>query len=200
MQKNNDVMNEITEIKAQLCRQRKLLRLSLIGWIGSASVLILSSVPGLQDLRVRRLALVDSKGVERVILSADNIQPNFNGKPWVRDNGAPIYRRSPVSGLILQDKNGTEVGGIGSSEDGMVALALDGYSKYLPLGAGDRVGIFSAPDGTAGFLLNDLKGNTRTTITSGPDLSAELSIFSGRDDQPRIHGKVSLDGTVEWKP
>ena len=164
-----DTKGEIVQIKQQLARQSKLLRLSMIGWVGTISVLVLSAVPGLQELKVRRLALVDANGIERLILSADNTHGYVGGKPF--------KRMFPVSGIILQNDKGDEMGGMMTDTNGSAGIALDGYVKASRAGVYDRVGLFSLANGTARFKLNDLQMKTRAAITSGADLNVALDLF-----------------------
>jgi hypothetical protein len=187
---SKEAINEIEEIKAQLYRQKWFIRLSVLGWIGGAAAFLLGAADmNPMNLRVKRLALVDSKGVERLILAADNKQLMFKGKPW--------DRRSAVSGIILQNANGDEVGGMATSEDGLAAIVLDSYSDYTKWGGADRIALFSAPDGTAGMVLNDLKQKSRARIVSGPAMDVGFSLLN-QDEQSEIHGTVNADGTSVW--
>jgi len=105
------------------------------------------------------LALIDKNGIERLILDTDNRVVNLKGQ---------VLKRGPqASGIILQNENGDEVGGMVTNncnglEDikcpSMTAIMLDGYSSYTKEGGVERVGLFSKEDGTAGLVLVDLKG------------------------------------------
>lgn len=166
-----DTRTEITELKRQVAQQRKHLQGCTLGVVVGFCTFILSSTSGLQDLRIRRLALVDAKGIERVILVADSKTVNVNGR---------VYERShAVSGVILQNTKGDEVGGMGTGDNGSAVIMLDGYSK-TPAGESERVGIFVHADGKAGFTLNDLNGNQKIGMSSGPEADVEFEISHKR--------------------
>src|SRR4051812_33338164 len=118
-----DTKSEIAELKKQMLRQRRLLHLTMFGWVVGGSVLLLGAlpVPPLQDLRVKRLAVVDANGVERLILNADNMHANLHGHS--------MKRQSPVAGVILQNAKGDEMGGMMTDGNGAAAVALDSYSN-----------------------------------------------------------------------
>lgn len=115
---------EIAELREQVCRQGRLLRWSITGWVAFVSVFILGAGYGgpnlFNEISVKRLALVDSNGVERLILATDS--------KTVRVNGKELPRGPAVSGIILQNSKGDEVGGMVTGDNGMAAIMLDGYS------------------------------------------------------------------------
>lgn len=189
----NFMMGEIAHMKVQLNRQKWFIRVSVVGWLIGIGFFLSGSADmnPIDNLRVRRLALIDSRGVERLILVTQNKQLMFKGEPW--------DRRSPVSGIILQNAHGDEVGGMATSEDGMAAIVLDSYSDYTKWGGSDRVALFSSADGTAGIALNDLKQQARMLITSGPAIDVDLRLLN-QEGQAPIRGKIAADGIANWEP
>lgn len=158
---NQDIVTEINTLKVQVRRQSRVIRISVVGWIGVTSLLLMGAFDGrLQNFRVSRLAIVDTNGVERLVLEADN------SVAYTR-SGEPRTRMSPVSGVILYNAQGHEMGGMMTDAAGNAGVALDSYIPQDP-GIWDRVGLFSAADGTAGFKLNDTNKSERVIISSGP--------------------------------
>jgi hypothetical protein len=91
-----------------------------------------------ESLTVRRLAVVDEKGTERVVISAPLPEPMINGKREKRD--------SPASGMLIYDPKGNERGGYVTSDGGDLAalLTLDSendqvFTAYADAGSGATV-------------------------------------------------------------
>lgn len=184
---------ELAEIKKQLSRQKKVTGGLAAIWIMTAAAFLMGAastgVTFFENIKVKRLALVDSNGIERLILEADNTVARINGKDYPR--------KSPVSGIIIQNVKGDEAGGIGTSADGGAAIVLDSYSNYVEAGAVDRIGFVTTPEGTAAFLMNDLKQQTRALITTDSEMNVKFQLFA-EDGRPRISGEVSEDGKTKW--
>jgi hypothetical protein len=91
-----------------------------------------------ESLTVKRLAVVDAKGTERVVISAPLPEPIINGKREKRD--------SSVSGMLIYDPKGNERGGYVTSDGGDLAalLTLDSendqvFTAYANAGSGATV-------------------------------------------------------------
>jgi hypothetical protein len=91
-----------------------------------------------ENLTVKRLAVVDEKGTERVVISAPLPEPMIKGKREKRD--------SPVSGILIYDPKGNERGGYVTSDAGDLAalLTLDSendqvFTAYANAGSGATV-------------------------------------------------------------
>jgi hypothetical protein len=178
--------DEIAEIKQELVRTRRIARLSLAGWVIGAAVLVTGAKYGneLPELRVKRLAVVDSNGVERLILEADNQTLTVNGRRCRRD--------VKVAGLILQNARGDEMGGVATSDNGHAIMMLDGYAPGTKYGQSERVGIFSLADGTAGLVLNDAKGKenavgteTRAVLASALGKAVQFDLSASAPEKAR---------------
>ncbi|HKW17562.1 MAG TPA: hypothetical protein VJO35_08655 [Terriglobales bacterium] len=74
---------------------------------------------------MRRLAVVDDKGVERVVISAPVPEPIINGVHGKRD--------TPMSGILIYDPKGNERGGYGTSDapDLSALLTLDSEDNQV---------------------------------------------------------------------
>ena len=143
-----------------------------------------------QELRVRRLALVDAKGTERLILTTESSDVRINGK---------IYkRRSPAAGIILQNAKGDEVGGVAMLDDGTASFTLDGYSAD---GVNERASLYVLPDGRSGVLVKDSKGKIRAKMEVDPERNSVLQL-AGEDEAPKVLAKVTADGkaTIDHSP
>jgi hypothetical protein len=68
-------------------------------------------------LMVKRLAIVDEKGTERVVIAAPLPDPIVQGKRVKRDG--------PVSGILIFDPKGNERGGYVTSDTGRLGSAPD---------------------------------------------------------------------------
>lgn len=111
--------------------------------LGIATLAVLALVlqrPGtMEEVRARRLVVVDDKDRERVVIGQDP---------------KDTQRRSRAAGLTLRDEKGTERGGFSTMEDGSVVFAMD-----APAGVGDpmpdRIGLVVYPDGSSHVMLLD---------------------------------------------
>jgi hypothetical protein len=119
-------MSEGTDsLKRSVLRLQKWVVLLTLGWIGTILIWVLVSSPWkvhaaqLPSLRVRRLAVVDGRGIERVVISAPVPEPIVQGIQGKRD--------TPMSGILIYDAKGNERGGYGTSDaaDLSALLTLD---------------------------------------------------------------------------
>jgi hypothetical protein len=113
-------------------------------WAGTTGVWLMKTSPYVarasqpESLTVKRLAVIDEKGTERVVISAPLPEPIINGKRGKRD--------SPVSGMLIFDPKGNERGGYVTSDGGDLAalLTLDSendqvFTAYANAGSGATV-------------------------------------------------------------
>lgn len=188
-----DINAEVKTLRAQVNMQGKLLRWSFMGWIGFLSLFALGaaykSETFFEDIKVKRLALIDKNGVERLILVADSDTVRVGGK---------VYTRKPaVSGIIVNNTQGDEVGGFGSSDNGMTVLMLDSVSSHSPYGASERIGMISMPNGMAGLVLTDLSTKMRSCIYTDENMGTGF-VFKAQDGSVRLVGQVAADGTTKF--
>jgi hypothetical protein len=122
--------------------QVKLSRLQMVtGIMGLGLIALLvagvARDPIQDEIKAHRIALVDSKGVERVVLA---------------ENTGRMHGQS--AGIYVLDDTGAERGGMSTFEDGRVTMALD-----APVGVGspmrDRLGLAVYKDGGAALMLNN---------------------------------------------
>lgn len=139
-----------------------------------------------QNLRVKRLALVDDNGVERLVLTTASSQVQVNGETY--------QRRSPASGIILNNAKGDEVGGIAMLDDGTASFTLDGYSKD---GVNERASFYVFPDGKSGVLVKDTKGNIRAKMGVDENMNTVFEL-SGSDEKSKISAIVTPDGKASF--
>lgn len=205
---NNDE-SEITKIKTQLKRQSWFLRLSAIAWLGGVAFYIFNGATEthtMENLRVKRLAIIDTNGDERMLLYAnENSTPttkdvllrgklgfvDVNGKErllldmdsdYAFINGKDWPRHGKDSGIIFKDANGEETGGIVTSQDGDILLSFDSKINPPPppydwLHRSDRIHLFANHDGKVGLDFLDLDSkDERMTITSDPDNSVGFAL------------------------
>jgi hypothetical protein len=116
-----------------------------------------------KTLTLRRLDIVDDRGVARVILAAPAPDPMILGKQHHRDG--------PVSGLIIADTTGTERGGYVTSDGGYAnaLLTLDGQGLQTVL-------LLAEPDGNTLFRIwKKDKGSVTMGVADNPFLNARTS-------------------------
>ena len=122
---------EIALLQGSVSQLKKRVLLLTVLWAGTVLAVIFVNVPFKvhaappENLRVRRLAVVDEKGIERVVMSAPLPEPVINGKVGKRD--------TPMSGLLIYDPNGNERGGYGTSDatDLSALLTLDSQNDQV---------------------------------------------------------------------
>ncbi len=155
-----------TDIHARLAsveRQLRRHRLVASGALLLASVVALSGWMGARQesvLRARAVIIEDEEGRERVVLGAPVPDPQEGP------------RRSPATGLVINDASGYERFGVGLSADGSMVMGFD------------------APPGTG------TGGNReRITIAANGQGGAELRVL-GHDSRVRAHMSLFRDNTV----
>lgn len=127
-----------------------------------------------ETLRLRQLAIVDEKGTERVVLGSPVPDPMMGG---VRQK-----RRSPATGMIINDATGDERGGFSVLDDGSLVSCFDTKG-------GEGTCMFVLPSGARGFLVNGEKGTERTMLGL---TSADGSPFTAANS-PQHAGLVVRD-------
>lgn len=106
-----------------------------------------------ESLSVRRLAIVDAKGVERVVLSAPAPDAIVLGKR--------LKRNGQASGLILYDASGNERGGYLTSDE-----TSNGAMLTLDEADGTQVvTIYANPKDGASLSLNNENGDGASLIS-----------------------------------
>lgn len=122
------------------------------------------------EIRARRIALVDSRGVERVVLGEDT------GRQHGRSAAIWIY-----------DETGAERGGMGTFENGRASMALD-----APVGVGapmrDRLGLVVTNTGAASIQLNNNDTGVPVRLVTDADGGGgvELIEFDHAEKKARI--------------
>ena len=92
---------EIAALDRRISRLRNYVLILALLWAGTTAVWLMKTSPYVaraaqpESLTVKRLAVVDEKGTERVVISAPLPEPMINGKREKRD--------SPVSGMLIYD-------------------------------------------------------------------------------------------------
>jgi hypothetical protein len=92
----------------------------------------------LENLRVHRLTVVDEQGTARLMLGAPLPDPMMGEKVQ--------KRRSPFTGLLLNDADGNERGGLGTLDDGTMMLCFNSNGR-------ERVCVFTLPKGMTGLMV-----------------------------------------------
>jgi hypothetical protein len=135
---------EIAALGRRISRLRNYVLILALLWAGTTGLWLMKMFPYVaraaqpESLTAKRLAVVDEKGTERVVISAPLPEPMINGKREKRD--------SPVSGILIFDPKGNERGGYVTSDGGDLAalLTLDSendqvFTAYANAGSGATV-------------------------------------------------------------
>lgn len=142
----NSASTEVLEVRlARLERSLRRARWGMLGLLLLLVALFLAwyGVGGIvqREIRVHRIYAVDDAGVVRVRIGQDP---------------ADAHRMSRAAGVIVYDTTGLERGGMGTMDNGRVAIGLD--SPSTPKGtARDRVGLMVDGKGNTMFMLLDAK-------------------------------------------
>jgi hypothetical protein len=110
--------------------------IALLAWL----VLRDSRVVDTDEVRARRLVIVDDAGIKRIEIGQD-----------AQDAG----RRDRSAGMWIFDNTGNERGGMSTFDDGSVVIALDAPVGVGAQGVRDRAGLRVNADGSAQMLLTD---------------------------------------------
>jgi len=126
------------------------------------------------EIRTRRLAVVDDQGVTRILIAQDS------------DDG---QRRSRAAGITLFGKDGAERGGFSTFDDDSVVLGLD-----APVGVGsamrDRVGIMVMPSGAAHVMLIDNHTRGAVRLFSNGEGAGGIHTFDWHTDEGYVDVKT----------
>lgn len=185
-------MNTRITTEARVKRLESIVKALALGWMFSAiaagAYLLNPSVnAGSETLELRRLSIVDEKGVPRIVLGAPQPDPQINGKRY--------KRRSPSHGIQFNDQNGDENGGIGTLDDGSKTFCFDAKQGDLPH---ERICAFVFADGKTGFLVKDENGTGRASLGLSSAAGQTDLTLSDKDGKPRISLRVEPDGTPRF--
>lgn len=145
---------------------------TIVMGLGLAAVLVSGAArdPVQDEIKARRIALVDSRGVERVVLGEDA------GRQHGRSAAVWIY-----------DETGAERGGMGTFENGQASIALD-----APVGVGaamrDRLGLVVSSSGGAAIQLNNNDTGVPVRLVADPagGGGVELIEFDHAEKKARV--------------
>jgi len=161
--------SRLNAIEIRLKRLQRRAKFAAWGWsLTVAGFLISARLPYSEAatakpdvLRVRQLIVVDDKGTERVVIGPIP-DPLVKGKRW--------KRRSPATGVQVNDASGNERGGVAILDDGSFVVGIDD-------GVGqERAHLYFIPAKGAGLLLHG--ENEKET--------ASITIPAGQPSAPKI--------------
>ncbi len=131
------------------------------------------------EVRTRRLVVVDDQGVPRVVIGQDPVD---------------TQRRSRAAGITIHDRLGDERGGMSTMDDGSVVLALD-----APRGVGapmrDRLGLIVYADGSSHVMLLDNETRAVAKLHSDGKGGGGPQVFRWDMEQKEVRIKtLTFDG------
>ncbi len=155
--------------------------LACLALAGAAAIVFGMGAPekAPDEIRTRRLVVVDDQGVPRVIIGQDPVN---------------TQRRSRSAGITIHDKLGDERGGMGTMDDGSVVIALD-----APRGVGspmrDRLGLIVYPNGSSHVMLLDNETRAVAKLESDGKGGGGPQVFRWDMEQKQVHVKTfTFDG------
>jgi hypothetical protein len=115
-------------------------------------------------LRTKQLEIIDSGGVARLRLGAP--------LPDATLDGEILPRRSPASGIQLNDAKGDEVGGMGMLDDGTMLLCFDWNGAEASC-------MYVMPTGEHGLWVGDVTGKDRARVMVTADNQTKVILNGG---------------------
>jgi hypothetical protein len=146
-----------------------------------------------ENLRAHSLAIVDQNGAERLRLASPLPDPV--------ENGQASKRRSPATGIQLNDAHGNERGGLVMLDDGTLTVCFDTKSS-------EATCMYVLPSGERGFsvtgdnkkdraeLALSSRGEVKLVLNDSAELS-RLRLEVAGDGRPSMN-LLSKDGEVIW--
>lgn len=166
---NYDLLKrEIKSIKLRLMTFLCIANLTLfIFYLFSFSTKDNSKIINFEDkiLKVRGIVVIDSLGIERVIMGAQlpPAQTSFGNRAYPREKGSNVY------GVMLYDAEGQERGGYVTDDDyGNVFLTLDSKTNQTFLAIAE-------PNGSTAVQLWDRKGKNKISLQTS-DEGADIKL------------------------
>ena len=146
-----------------------------------AGAFVSSQGQTVDEIRTRRLIIVDDAGTTRLLLAQDP---------------ANTQRSARAAGLFVFDDKGSERGGLSTMADGSVVLALD-----APAGIGapmrDRIGLKVEPDGAAYVMLIDNQTRAVAKLFSDSAGAGGVQVFRWDMSARQVHMRtLTFDGDV----
>lgn len=141
----------------------KAIILSFFAGVGAVSLISAATRPRVQEaVRTRRLVVIDSAGVERIVLAAPLPDP--------RDG----RRRQATAGMVINDPDGWERVGVGVDEGGGVGMGFDAAPGVGDPRNRERVNLIVRPDGHAEVRLLDNLTRVQARLRVSEDETAVL--------------------------
>jgi hypothetical protein len=145
-------------------------------------------------LRTKQLEIVDSSGVVRIRLGAPLPDATLDGKI--------LPRRSPASGIQLNNAKGDEVGGMARLDDGTMLLCFDRNGAEASC-------MYIMPTGEHGLWVGDDAGKDRArvmvtadnqtkVVLDGGTLKNQVLFLVGSNGATLLEAHDS-DGRTAWK-
>jgi hypothetical protein len=172
--------DRIDRLERALRRTRLAAGAAGVGLAALMGIVIARQPAGIPDeVRTRRLVVVDDAGRPRVEISQDP---------------KTTQRRSRSAGLRVLDSTGKERGGFGTFDDQSVVLAMDaprGVGNPMP----DRIGLRVDADGSSHVMLLDNQTRAVAMLVSDGKGGGGVQVYKWDMDAKQIHIRtVTYDG------
>jgi hypothetical protein len=150
---------DVSALEGRVKDLERTLRVSTWAWLAAAGAVLLSRLlsrrtPQASEtqtgvMRARQLIIVDGNGVERVVIGPIP-DPHVQGKQ--------MTRRSPATGVQLNDSSGNERAGIALLDDGTAVVGIDDE-----LGA-ECAHLYYIPKVGSGLMLQGSHGEEKVSL------------------------------------
>ncbi len=104
-------------------------------------------------------------------------------------DGRSSPRRSPMTGIQLNDAKGNEIGGLGMLDDGTLTLCFDTHLA-------EATCMYVLPSGERGFSVTDDHGTDRAKIVLNPDNTVAL-LLTDATGKRRADMQLKTSGSAE---
>jgi hypothetical protein len=179
-EQDSSVEARLTRVEASLARTRVVassLAVALASIVVTGFTQLSATVS--EEVRTRRLVVVDDKGVVRVKIGQDPVNSQ---------------RRSRAAGITIHDSTGAERGGMGTFDDLSVVIALDaprGVGHPMP----DRVAMRVDPNGASHVMLLDNQTRAVAKLHSDGGGGGGVQVFKWDMAAKQVHVKtLTYDG------
>jgi hypothetical protein len=186
---DESLVARVARLELQLKTSRYLILVALLvclflgaGW-GGLFIMKLSGRTA-SVIRTSKLVITDNRGVDRIIIGAP--------APSAPNEVGP--RVSPMTGMILLDRNGRERFGVGLQDTGMLSM---GFDAAPGIGRGEnreRLHLGVEPDGRAFLRFLDNESGLAGRLHMSDKDALELQFARKRDDRHVSISAIDLTG------
>jgi hypothetical protein len=167
-----NLQSRIVAVEMHTKHLERRLKFTVYGWLSTLLLLLLCAwtlrpeatqqLNAQTDvLRVRQLVVVDAKGTDRIVIGSPLPDPQMMGKR--------LKRRSPGTGIQVNDANGNERTGLAILDDGSAVVGIDDES------GSERAHLYYIPKRGSGLLVQGEKEGAKISLLIPPGQGSSAS-------------------------